>query len=159
MSPRQSALTCIVSTLPHSTPADQQLFSAGSSCWGNELVLFAPPQVAFPHFAIAEQHLPGSLWERADPRAEHGWQSGPGAAAAAHASCSSAHMVRALLMHPESSAAVPIYFPGVGPVLQHEQSDVSLIHTLSLAMISGMSLAKVIDVISMNSVINARSYN
>lgn len=96
-----------------------------------------PSQVTFPHFAIAGTAPARKPLRRAGSRAKHGWQSGPGAAAAAHTSRNSAHTVRAQLVHPEPSAAVPIYFPETGPVLQHEQSDVSLIHTLSLAMIFG----------------------
>lgn len=46
-------------------------------------------------------------------------------------------MVSAWQMQPESSAAVPIYFPGLGPMLQREQSNVSLICALRLAMIFG----------------------
>lgn len=62
--------------------------------------------------------VPGSLPEWADSWANHTQLSGPGAAAAAHASCNTAYTVSTLQMHSECSADVPFYFPGVGPILQ-----------------------------------------
>ena len=85
---------------------------------------------------LLERRLPGSLREQADSRANHTRLSQPGAAVA-HASRNAAYMVSAQQMHPESSVVVPIYFPGVGPVSQCEQSDISLIDALSSAMIFG----------------------
>ena len=54
--------------------------------------------------------------------------------AAAHTSRNAVYVLHAQQIYPESSDVVPTYSPGVGPVLQHEQSSISYTHTLSLAL-------------------------
>lgn len=80
--------------------------------------------MTLPHSAFASKpSLVGRLKGEAEP--------GP---AAAPTSRNMAYVLHAQQIYPESSHAILIYSPGVGPALQHEQSSISSAHTLSLAL-------------------------